>query len=200
MLSSLLFARNRTVKNFKLKKKWRNIATTCRRKAIREYWSTVSTELGKNPRKYYDTFKPFLAKEKSSSRNKNVNIMTDGNRIETDQKKVAELIANYFSTMADVIGIGYEKSNECNFDSHESIAEIKKAVSKETKSFEFRRINQIEVKETLDKINASKSKCPSRFSPKILKLVSHSIVQSMAKILNTCINMRSWPTAWKRGE
>ena len=60
-----LFARNRTVENFKLKTKWRHIATTCKRKAIRKYWSTVSTELGKNPRKYYDTFKPFLAKEKN---------------------------------------------------------------------------------------------------------------------------------------
>ena len=37
---------------------------------------------------------------------------------------------------------------------HESIAEIEKAMSKETKSFEFRRINKVEVKDTLGKINA----------------------------------------------
>lgn len=38
---------------------------------------------GKNPESItYDTFKPFLGKEKSSSLNKNVNIMTEGNRIE----------------------------------------------------------------------------------------------------------------------
>ena len=45
-------------------------------------------------------------------------------------------------------------------------------MSKETKNFEFRRINQIEVKETLDKINASKSKGPSRFSPRFLTPLS----------------------------
>ena len=36
--------------------------------------------------------------------------------------------------------------------------EIEKAMGKEIKTSEFRRINQIEVKETLDKINASKWK------------------------------------------
>ena len=45
---------------------------------------------GKNARKYYDTFKPFLGKEKSRSLNKNVNIMTEGNRIENEERKVAE--------------------------------------------------------------------------------------------------------------
>ena len=60
--------------------------------------------------------------------------------------------------MADGIGIGYEESNECKFGTHASIVEIEKAMNKEIKSSEFRRINQIEVKETLDKISASKWK------------------------------------------
>ena len=67
-------------------------------------------------------------------------------------------MVNYFSTMADGIGIGYEESNECKFDTHESIVQIEKATwvkRSDNKSFEFRSINQIEVKETLDKISTS---------------------------------------------
>ena len=62
-----LFAKNRSVENFELKKKSRNIATPCRRKAIREYWSKISVDLGRNPWKYYNTFKPFLGKEKQTT-------------------------------------------------------------------------------------------------------------------------------------
>ena len=48
-----LFGRKRTVEKFELKRKWRNIATSCWCKDIRQYWSPVSMELGKKPRKYY---------------------------------------------------------------------------------------------------------------------------------------------------
>ena len=32
------YAHNRTEENWELKKKWRNEATKCRRRVIREYW------------------------------------------------------------------------------------------------------------------------------------------------------------------
>lgn len=56
---------------------------------IRGYWSTVSMELGKIPESIV-SLKPFLGKEKSSSLNKNVNTVAEGNRIETTERKETE--------------------------------------------------------------------------------------------------------------
>lgn len=74
-----LFARDKSPENFELKKKWRNVATSCRRKAIKEYWSKISEELTKNPKKYYNAFKPFMGKEKANNYNKNINIESEEN-------------------------------------------------------------------------------------------------------------------------
>ena len=195
-----LFSKNRSVENFELKKKWRNIATSCRRKAIREYWSKISVDLGRNPWKYYNTFKPFLGKEKTVNSNKHINIKTEVNHLETEQKKVAEVMANYFTTMADGIGVWNEESNECKFDAHESVVAIEKVMDGNSNCFQFRKINQIEVKELLDKLNVSKANGPSLFSPKLLKLASPGIAPSMTKLFNTSVYLRSWPKAWKSGE
>ena len=91
-------------------------------------------------------------------------------------------MANYFTTKADGIGVGNKASNECKFDTHESVVSIEKAVNGISKCFQFRKINQIEEKELLDKLNVSKSKGPSVFSPKILKLASPGIVHSVTNL------------------
>lgn len=61
-------------------------------------------------------------------------------------------------------------------------------------------LNDIEVKELLDKLNVSKANGPSLFSPKLLKLASPGIAPSMTKLFNTSVYLRSWPKAWKSGE
>ena len=66
--------------------------------------------------------------------------------------------------------------------------------------FQFRKINQIEVKELLDKLNVSKANGPGLFSPKLLKLASPGIAPSMTKLFNTSVYLRSWSKAWKSGE
>ena len=60
-------AKDRTAENFELKRKYRNIATRERRKAIRAYWHTQSQELNARPDKFYSTFKPFISNNTKES-------------------------------------------------------------------------------------------------------------------------------------
>ena len=50
-----LFAQNRTQENWELKRKWRNLATKERRRAIKVYWAQKSDELRRRPRDFYNT-------------------------------------------------------------------------------------------------------------------------------------------------
>lgn len=54
------FSRNKTKENLELMKTWRNRATRLRRRTINEYWNAISTDMNNNPRKFYNTFTPFL--------------------------------------------------------------------------------------------------------------------------------------------
>ena len=101
--------------------------------------------------------------------------------------------------MADGIGVRNEASNECKFDAHKSVVAIK-VMDGNSNCFQFRKINQIEVKELLDKLNVPKANGPRVFSPKLLKLALPGIAPSMTKLFNTSVYLRSWPKAWKSGD
>ena len=55
-----LFAQNRTLETGSQKRKWRNLASKEKRRAIKAHWAQISDEL-KRPRDFYESFKPFLS-------------------------------------------------------------------------------------------------------------------------------------------
>lgn len=62
------FSKNKTKENMELTKTWCNRPTQLRRKAINEYWNAISADMNNDPRKFYNTFTPFLnSKTKDNS-------------------------------------------------------------------------------------------------------------------------------------
>ncbi|PFX24171.1 hypothetical protein AWC38_SpisGene11235 [Stylophora pistillata] len=100
---AILFAKNRTPENMELKRKYRNIATRERRKAIMEYWFAKSEELKSKPREFYNAFRPFInSKTKESTL---ISLKTEEGIIVKDQCEVAEQLVNYFTTAAVSISL-----------------------------------------------------------------------------------------------
>ena len=83
-----------------VKTKWRDKATNDRRKAIKEYWNKITKELKQKLREFLKIFHPFISNK--IKEDIEINLIIDG-KIENDQLKVAEELANHFSTMADDI-------------------------------------------------------------------------------------------------
>ena len=50
---AIQFAKDRSLENFELKRKYRNIATWERRKAIKAYWKRKSEELKSKPSEFF---------------------------------------------------------------------------------------------------------------------------------------------------
>ena len=97
------FAKDRSLENFELKRKYRNIATRERRKAIKAYWHRKSEELKSKPSEFFfNTFSPSIsAKVKDTN---TICLKSEDGEVEKDQTVVADLLAGHFNMVAANIG------------------------------------------------------------------------------------------------
>ena len=192
------YAQSRTEENWELKRIWRNKATNYRRKAIKESWKQKADDLKAKPNEFYKTFRPFLSDKKQPA--SEIHIKTNG-RIEKDQEKVANVLANYFSTMAnDIGGAGVNSLTEDDLSSHSSLANICNANKSNLRNFRFQPLSRNSVQLALEKLNIRKACGYDSISPRMLRLASSGISDSLTKLFNECIRKGEWPEAWKKGE
>ena len=92
----------RNKRNLELKKKYKNIATQERRKAIKAYWHKKSEELKSTPNEFFNAFRPFISTKTKDSNS--ICLQSDGGILEKDQTVVAERLASYFTDTAARIG------------------------------------------------------------------------------------------------
>ena len=192
------YAQSRTEENWELQRIWRNKATNYRRKAIKEYWKQKADDLKAKLREFYKTFRPFLGHKKQPV--SEIHIKANG-RIEKDQEKVANVLANYFSTMAnDIGGAGVNSLTEDDLSSHPSLTNICNANKRNLNNFCFQPLSRNSVQLALEKLNARKACGYDSISPRMLRLASSGIADSLTKLFNECRRKGDWPEAWKRGE
>ena len=84
-------------------KRWRNAATRCWQRAIKEYWKEKADDLKTNPKNFYSVFKPFLHSKSKKCERTLLNLDIEG-VIERDQRKITEHFPKYFSSEANDIG------------------------------------------------------------------------------------------------
>ena len=193
------YAHHRTVENWELKRKWRNEATKCRRRAIKRYWVNKSADLKLKPGDFFKAFKPFIGSKNNSSKpDSNINIKLNGVVIK-DQVRVANTLANYFSTMANDIG-GSNATNlsESDFELHPSLSSIEKAIENQD-NWSFDRVNQTQVQTLLEGLNIKKATGWDSISPRLLRTAAKGITDSLTTLYNNCIDQGKWPEEWKRG-
>ena len=121
-----------------------------------------------------------------------INLRIDG-KLENDQLKVAEELANHFSPLADDIG-GYNvtKLQEQDFEDHTSIHNIKGKIN--IQEFGFRQIKVSEVRHHLKQLNIGKTTGWDSMSAKILKMTAESIAESLTSLYDNCIKQGQWPS------
>ena len=192
------YVQSRTEENWELRRIWRNKATSYRRKAIKEYWKQKADDLKAKPGEFYKTFRPFLSDKKQPA--SEIHIKANG-RIEKDQEKVANVLANYFSAMAnDIGGAGVNSLTGDDLSSHPSLTNICNANKSNLKNFCFQPLSRNSVQLALEKLNVRKACGYDSISPRMLRLASSGIADSLTKLFNECIRKGEWPEAWKKGE
>ena len=158
-----------------------------------------SDDLKKNPRDFFKTFRPFLS-TKGHKGEIEIHLRTDGDVVEKDQSRVADVFADYFATIAD--GIGGDKSkldSPEDFQDHPSVAAIANNI-KTKQQYDIEPISNAHVERALEKLNERKATGYDGISPKIMKIGAAQLSSPLAILFNSCVNNRKWPSQWKRGE
>ena len=126
------------------------------------------------------------------------NVIIDRRNLISDQRNVAELIGDYFPTMANEIdGQHVIQLDREDFNKHVSLEAI--SHSYHSLHFQFNKIDSRVVENELKKLNTHKATGWNAISNKILKPMAVSLAPSLTKLFNTCIQSGQWPSNWKRG-
>ena len=148
-----LYAKNKTAENYELKKKYRNLATKKRRKAIEEFWKKKTADLKQNPWEFFKTFRAFLGKSKGSN---TITLETEENPAETDESIISNKFAQYFTNIASTIGGNHVLDlSEEDHKNHTSINAIRK--EQLDIGSEFQPITERDVNEELPNISTKTS-------------------------------------------
>ena len=122
--------------------------------SIKEYWKQKADDLKAKPSEFYKTFRPFLSDKKQPA--SEIHIKAN-RKIEKDQEKVANVLANYFSTMAnDIGGAGVNSLTEDDLLSHPSLTNICNANRSNLKNFWFQPLSRNPVQLALEKLKCQK--------------------------------------------
>ena len=121
--------------------------------------------------------------------------MSEGGRIITDQKEVAETITNYFINVA--VDIGNRIKPDCGYGDHPGV-KIIRGHSPQNQRLSFRHTNENEVTKILHSLNPKKATGPDKIPPKLIKMAKPVISDTIAGMINNTIDSRMFPDALKR--
>ena len=124
-----------------------------------------------------------------------INIKINEN-IEKDQTVVAETMAEYFSTIADNIGVQVHcEEGEEEFSNHPSVVHIRNRFSTQDPFH-----NVAEIEESLKNLKTNKVTGWDQISPRILKSGAHELAAPLSKLFISLITSVEYPNNWKKGE
>ena len=176
----------------------RNKCTSIRRKAIRDFF--VKKSEAKNPREFWNVYRPFL----HSKRSKQVNdiILKENDVTLTEKKEIGNLLNDYFVDIADGLCEIDNWDFGDDFCTHPSINAIhnNNGKKREEDYFNFNLTNKKQIEQLLLNINTRKSCGHDLISPRLLKDSASAISEAVAKIINASISQCKYPCRWKMGQ
>jgi exonuclease III len=182
----------------------RNKVTGLRRKAIRDFFLSKGKP-GASPRDFWNAIGPFLSNKKKSQRNI---ILKEHDHIVTDTPQLCEISANFFSTVADSIGIpDHIDMSESNFLStiiekhknHDSIKAIKET-HKDIEAFSFKPVQSDYVQTLLSKLNVQKATGYDNIPPKMVKICAKELSVTLTELINDAFKCNRFPSDMKKAE
>ena len=197
----------RTAENWNNFRKQRNSCVKLFRKEKRNYYNSLDISLVTDNKKFWKTVKPFFS-DRSQSQNKIV--LTDGERIISNDVEVEESMNEFFVTVTDSLGINenFDDENATDgitdpvqkaikkFSNHPSILKIKGHYQNAAPFF-FQKVAPDTVEKEVRSLNPKKATTHKNIPPKILKSNSDVCVEPLTQIFNDCIEKSTFPDELK---
>ena len=144
---------------------------------------------------FWKKVKPYLTKE--GHHNRCDLQLSEGGRIITDQKEVAETINNYFINVA--VDIENKIKPDNGYVDHPGINNIREHLP-QNQNLSFRHINENEEAKILQSLNPKKATGPDKIPPKLIKMAKPVISDTIAGMINNAIDTGTFPDALKKAD
>ena len=181
----------------------RNITTNMRRNAIKSYFMS-KCNVKATPRDFWNCIKPFMSN--TGDKHRNIILNEKGNII-VDKKDICQIFVNFFTSVADSIGIPDEIGIDNSFtdilkrhENHPSIVKIKLNIPTYTEEFNFRLVDDMYVSKLLGKINVKKATGYDQIPPQLIRMSHSNLSLSLTEIINTSFNHCEYPNDMKKAE
>ena len=199
---SNIFNKSKNLRDWENCRKQRHFCVRLRCKARKEYFNKLQPSVV-NKNNFRKTFSPFFS-EKSVKKNNKI-ILTENDRIISDDKEIAEIFEDNFSNVTNFTDIPEYQPPEDTFLSlrdpvlravkkykhHLSILTIKKLMSKKDTGFEFKHFNRKDMSSKIQEKKGKKSFIG--ILSKILKDSSLRLDEPLTDLLNNTVHTYVWP-------
>ena len=177
----------------------RNRLVALRKKSLQAYFSKNCTTKNKS---FWSTVKPFMT-DKNVKKHENI-ILRKSEQIVVNNKEVADIFNQYFSTVASTIGFpdGIESATKAiaKHQNHPSILKIRGKFADRANSFSFTTVSYDTIEKKLKSINSKKATGYDGIPGKLLRLAHRELAMPLANLINTCLIRSSFPDNMKCAE
>lgn len=167
-------------------KRYRNIHTSCLRKAEEHYYKELVDNQKHNVKTLWNIFGPVINPRKIKKTNK-INAIKVDNARYTSNKDIANQINNYFSTIGHKLNKSFE--NENNY----------KAYMKHPNQHNFYLypVTPNEMRAEMMKLKSDKSPGPDNMSPRMIKICLDELLEPLTVITNEIFASADYPELLK---
>lgn len=189
------YTKYRTSANWDNYRKQRNHVTKLKRHSMRLYFFERCSG-GPKSKDFWPTIKPFLSKKAVGGGNEV--ILSEEDKIVSDQPEVCSIFNKYFVNVAKDIGKESDQYKD-DFSDHPSIEKILENTYESTseKNFSFKPVEEKYVHKIITKLDVKKATGADNISAKLLKSCAVSISRPITNLVNTAFSKSQFPAGIK---
>ena len=177
-------------------RKQRNAVTKLKKQSMRHYFFERCSG-GPKSKDFWPTIKLFLSKKGSGGGSEI--ILSENDKIISDQKEVCNVFNSYFVNVAKDIGKDCTQYDR-DFSTHPNILNILKNGHFSDKKFPFRPISENETRKIFSKLNVKKSTGVDNISAKLLKACAPSLSHAVSSLINLSFAKGIFPSRLKNAQ
>ena len=182
------FNKSRKPEDWEKYRQLRNRAVSMRRKSVRDHFSRICNDKHSDQKKFWNTIRPYISSRKKQSFYNERIVLKDNGGVIREQKKVAEVLAEYFSSSQ------HPDFNQLPTNSYQTIK------AHQSRPLTLTNRSPGEVKRIMKNRKANKATGHDQIPARAIKESAEILCQPFSCLVNFLFERGKVSSSWKLGE